>query len=76
MAPVAFNKWLSGSVEQDAAEVVRAAFDQAHARDPLHARDWVVLVDEHCVHSPISEPLDWHAGVGTEHWASLVHPSH
>jgi hypothetical protein len=45
MAPVAFNKWLSGSVEQDAAEVVRAAFDQAHARDPLHARDWVVLVD-------------------------------
>jgi hypothetical protein len=40
---------------------------------PLH---WVVLVLEHCVHSPSSDPLAWHAGVGTAHCASLVHPSH
>jgi hypothetical protein len=40
---------------------------------PVH---WVTLVEEHWVHSPMSVPLVWHAGVGTEHCESLVHPSH
>jgi hypothetical protein len=45
VGPVAFNKWLTGSVSQDAASVVRTAFDHAHARDPKHTRAWVVLLD-------------------------------
>jgi Uncharacterised protein family (UPF0236) len=43
--PSAFNKWLTGSVELPAAATVKAAFTQAHARDPHHARAWIVLVD-------------------------------
>ncbi len=43
--PHAVNKWLTGSVTADPAQVITAAFDQAHARDPARARTWVVLVD-------------------------------
>jgi hypothetical protein len=43
--PHAEAKWLTGSVACDAEEVIRAAFGQATARDPGHARTWVVLVD-------------------------------
>src|SRR5712691_10123861 len=43
--PRARAKWLAGSVEHDPAEVIAAAFDQAEARDPVHRRRWVVLVD-------------------------------
>ena len=43
--PYATAKWLTGSVARDAKEVIRAAFDQAEARDPEHLRTWVVLVD-------------------------------
>ena len=43
--PKARAKWLAGSVEHDPAEVIAAAFDQAEARDPVHRRRWVVLVD-------------------------------
>ena len=43
--PHAEAKWLTGSVACDAKEVIRAAFDQAQARDPGHVRTWVVLVD-------------------------------
>jgi hypothetical protein len=43
--PRAFNKWLTGSVADNTAEVVSAAFDQAEQRDPHHDRPWVVLVD-------------------------------
>jgi hypothetical protein len=43
--PKATAKWLAGSVEQDPAEVIATAFDQAEARDPAHRRPWVVLVD-------------------------------
>lgn len=43
--PKAASKWLHGSVIDDAATVVKAAFDQAEARDPGHRRRWVVLVD-------------------------------
>jgi hypothetical protein len=43
--PHAAAKWLTGSVACDAKEVIRAAFDQAEARDRQHARTWVVLVD-------------------------------
>ncbi|GAB3177983.1 hypothetical protein GCM10027162_28330 [Streptomyces incanus] len=44
-APKARSKWLCGSVNDTAAEVVAAVFDQAEARDPDHSRTWVVLVD-------------------------------
>jgi hypothetical protein len=43
--PRAQAKWLTGSVARDAKEVIAAAFGQAEARDPAHARTWVVLVD-------------------------------
>jgi hypothetical protein len=43
--PRAFNKWLTGSVTDNTAEVVSAVFDQAEQRDPHHHRLWVVLVD-------------------------------
>jgi hypothetical protein len=43
--PKARAKWLAGSVRRDPAEVIAAAFDEAEARDPLHLRTWVVLVD-------------------------------
>ena len=43
--PKAFNKWLTGSVTDNTAEVVSAVFDQAEQRDPCHKRPWVVLVD-------------------------------
>ncbi len=43
--PRATGKWLTGSVACDAKDVIRAAFDQAEARDRQHVRTWVVLVD-------------------------------
>lgn len=43
--PHARGKWLSGSVIHDPDEVIAELFDQAEARDPRHARTWVVLVD-------------------------------
>ena len=43
--PHAQAKWLTGSIEADPQTVIAAAFDQAQARDPDHARCWVVLVD-------------------------------
>ena len=41
----ALAKWLAGSVRKDPADMIAAAFDEAGARDPLHQRTWVVLVD-------------------------------
>ncbi|MFF3159430.1 ISKra4 family transposase [Streptomyces sp. NPDC057910] len=43
--PKARSTWLCGSVEDTAAEVVKAVFDQAESRDPGHTRTWVALVD-------------------------------
>jgi len=43
--PRALAKWLAGSVRKDPADMIAAAFDEAEARDPLHLRTWVVLVD-------------------------------
>ena len=43
--PKARSKWLCGSVNDTAEQVVTAVFDQAQARDPDHRRTWVVLVD-------------------------------
>ncbi|UXY24297.1 ISKra4 family transposase [Streptomyces cynarae] len=43
--PKARSKWLTGSVDDIAAQVVATAFDQAEHRDPTHRRCWVVLVD-------------------------------
>jgi hypothetical protein len=44
-APAAKRKWLTASVEQNAAEIVATMFDEAERRDPDHARSWVALVD-------------------------------
>jgi len=44
-APVAKDKWLMASVENDAAAVVTQVFDEAQRRDPGHQRPWVALVD-------------------------------
>jgi hypothetical protein len=43
--PKALAKWLAGSVRNDPADMIAAAFDEAEARDPRHLRTWVVLVD-------------------------------
>ncbi len=43
--PAAAGKWLTASVEDDAATVIATIFDEAHRRDPDHTRDWVALVD-------------------------------
>jgi hypothetical protein len=44
-APTATNKWVTASVVDDAAEVLRDVFDEAERRDPSHTRTWVALVD-------------------------------
>jgi hypothetical protein len=46
--PLAKNKWLTASVVEDAASVVRELFDEAERRDPGHRRSWVALVDGNC----------------------------
>jgi hypothetical protein len=43
--PKVSGKWLTASVEKDAALVIAEAFDQAERRDPAHERTWVALVD-------------------------------
>lgn len=43
--PKARSKWLIASVVEDAREVVAKVFDEAQRRDPLHRRQWLVLVD-------------------------------
>jgi hypothetical protein len=44
-SPVAKRKWLTASVEKDAATVVAGMFDEAERRDPTHQRAWIALVD-------------------------------
>lgn len=39
------NRFLTASVTEDAASVVRAVFEEARRRDPSHQRTWVALVD-------------------------------
>jgi len=43
--PHASGKWLCGSVIAGPGRVIASVFDHAEARDPMHARTWVVLVD-------------------------------
>lgn len=43
--PKARGKWLCGSVEHAAADVISQVFDHAEARDPEHRRTWIALVD-------------------------------
>ncbi|WP_433496814.1 hypothetical protein ACQP1K_17675 [Sphaerimonospora sp. CA-214678] len=43
--PKVESKWLYGSAAAGPGEVIAKMFDHAEARDPLHARAWVVLVD-------------------------------
>ena len=43
--PKALAGWLAGSVRNDPADMIAAAFDEAEARDPGHLRTWVVLVN-------------------------------
>jgi len=44
-APEAKNKWVTASVVDDAAEVLKDVFEEAERRDPKHRRTWVALVD-------------------------------
>ena len=43
--PVAKNKWLTASIVNAPAEVIKRVFDEAERRDPKHRRTWVALVD-------------------------------
>ncbi len=43
--PKAVNKRLWASLERDPEEVIREAFEEALARDPLHQKQWLALVD-------------------------------
>lgn len=47
-APKATNKWLTASVEYDAAAVIADIFDEGERRDPDHSHTWVALVDGNC----------------------------
>ena len=43
--PAIHDKRVWASVRQDAKTVIGSAFEEANQRDPLHQREWVVLVD-------------------------------
>jgi hypothetical protein len=43
--PVAKNKWLTASIVNAPAEVIKRIFDEADRRDPKHRRTWIALVD-------------------------------
>jgi hypothetical protein len=43
--PKATGKWLTASVTDDIAAVIRDAFGEAERRDPQHKRTWAALVD-------------------------------
>ena len=43
--PIARNKWLTASIVNAPAEVIKRVFDEAERRDPKHRRTWVALVD-------------------------------
>ena len=42
---VAGNKWLTASIVNAPADVIKRVFDEAERRDPKHRRTWVALVD-------------------------------
>ncbi len=44
-APEAKNKWLTVSVDKEAAAVIAEAFCEADRRDPAHSHLWAALVD-------------------------------
>lgn len=56
-APKATAKWLTASINDDAATVIAAVFDEAERRDSDHDRTWVVLVDgnNHQIHRARAE---------------------
>jgi hypothetical protein len=43
--PTARNKWLTASIVNAPAEVIKRIFDEAEGRDPKHRRTWIALVD-------------------------------
>jgi hypothetical protein len=43
--PMIVNKRVWASVRHDAKTVIDSAFEEAAKRDPIHQRDWVVLID-------------------------------
>jgi hypothetical protein len=43
--PVTGGKWLTASVQREAAQVITAMFDEATRRDPDHRRTWICLLD-------------------------------
>jgi hypothetical protein len=71
--PHAEAKWLTGSVACGAGEVIAAAFGQAGARDPGHARTWVVLVDGDCHQIELAEAEAARRKVAIHLVVDLVH---
>ena len=43
--PQARGKWLTASVTDDIPAVIAAAFAEGERRDPVHQREWAVLID-------------------------------
>lgn len=43
--PKIVNKRVWASVKKNAKDVIGSAFEEAQSRDPMHEREWVVLVD-------------------------------
>ena len=72
-APVAKNKWVTASVVDDAAEVLRDVFEEAERRDPTHTRTWVALVDgnNHQINRIEAEAAD--RGVAVTVVVDLIH---
>jgi len=55
-APKAAGKWLTASVTDDAAQVIKAGFDEATRRDPDHKRVWVAWWTATPIRSTASAP--------------------
>ncbi|MEU0119941.1 hypothetical protein ABZ137_41425 [Streptomyces bobili] len=71
--PKARSKWLCGSVNDTAAQVVAAVFDQAEHRDPGHRRPWAVLVDGACHQIDLIKAEALQRGVDVHIIVDLIH---
>ncbi|MFE3003410.1 ISKra4 family transposase [Nocardia sp. NPDC059246] len=71
--PVATGKWLTGSVTDSPERVIAAAFDQAQARDPAHARTWVALIDGAWHQIEVIETEARRRGVTIDILVDLIH---
>jgi hypothetical protein len=71
--PQVQNKRVWASVERDPAAVIDEAFREAEARDPEHARRWVVLLDGNKDQLALTQVAAKKMGVGVTIVVDLMH---